>query len=563
MCLSALVHAQQEQPNFVIVVVDDMGWSDTQPFGGEINTPNIASLAEQGVVMTDFYVAPTCSPTRSALLTGVDHHSAGLGTMAKMQAPNQVGIKGYQAELTDDVVTLAEVLQQQGYATMMTGKWHLALGTEQMPERRGFQQSFILKEGAASHFGDKLKAHQSATVNYFENGKPVDIPEDFYSTIHYTDKAIEYIKSADDSPFLAYIAYTAPHDPLQVPDAWLDRYKGKYDQGPEAIRQQRLQRQQAAGLIPKDIKLWQIPLQPEWLPSYKPAWGERSQQQRQQDVRAMEIYASMIEIVDQQIGRLLSSLEQQGKLDNTYVLFFSDNGASGATPLMYPKTSRQWFLTERDHSPANAGRPGSHVYMGNEWATASGTPWKLYKGSVAEGGIRSPFIVRGPGLPQGQRSRSLAHVMDIAPTLYKLIGVEVEDNALFADKQQPHGQSLLPFWRDTRKQEERTLAFELFGNRAVRSGRWKGHKLQPPLGSGKWELYDIVKDPAATVELSEQHPEILQGIIQAYDSYAQMNHVVPPVPQLAPNIADIYIGECNWWCEAKYFVVQKVLEFRK
>ena len=231
-----------EKPNFLVVVADDLGWSDPGFLGSKIRTPTIDRLAQRGIFMSHFYVAPTCSPTRAMLLTGLSNHAAGVGTMNNLQTPNQIGHREYAAQLHDGVVTVAEMLSAHGYTTMMSGKWHLAIDEDQRPNKRGFQHSFGLVEGGASHFADQMGITDTETVTYHENGKETALPDDFYSTIGYTDKIIEYIDRAGEQPFFAYLTYTAPHDPLQVPDDWLNRYKGVFDEGPAKAKEKRRQR---------------------------------------------------------------------------------------------------------------------------------------------------------------------------------------------------------------------------------------------------------------------------------------------------------------------------------
>lgn len=557
--ISATETRTTSKPNFLVIVVDDLGWSDIQPFGSEINTPNISALANKGVAMTDFYVAPTCSPTRSMLLTGVDNHAAGLGTMDGLQTANQRNKENYKGQLLDSVVTLAEALKSEGYNTYYSGKWHLATDKSQVPSVRGFDRSFALLEGGASHFADQAPLHDNYHTTYLEDGHQVTPQEGFYSSIGYTDKILEYINENNNTPFFAQLAFTAPHDPLQVPDEWLDTYKGVYDQGPEVTRQKRLERQQAAGLIPAHIQLWQPPQFPQWLPLYKPRWEDRSRQQKRYDARAMEIYASMIEIVDQQVGRVVKYLEDKGQLDNTYIIFMSDNGAAASTPLMYPDTDREWLHTQRDNCLENQGRQGSHVFLGQEWATVAGPPWKLYKAMVSEGGIRSPLIVSGPNIPQGAITHAPGHVTDIASTIYELIGVKPQTNTVFTDKQKPQGQSLLPLWQLQRADPDRIIATEFIGNRSVRMGNWKAHNINPPISSGEWELYNLAMDPSEVHNLADKYPGILSTMVTGFDQYAQRNQVILPDPPFSRPISDLYTGECDWWCEATLYAVELLL----
>jgi arylsulfatase len=562
----------QVQPNFLLVVADDLGWSDIGTFGGEIRTPNLDALASRGAAMTQFYTAPTCSPTRAMLLTGVDHHQAGVGTMHDLRAANQLDSVNYAGELHNGVATVAEVLKGNGYQTFMAGKWHLAASPAQYPDKRGFDESFVLLQGGASHFGDSLPLYEGIPATYIENGEPASLAKDFYSSISYTDKLLEYLQARDkQAPFFAYLAYTAPHDPLQVPDEWLDRYQGAYEDGPHAIRQQRAQRLQEKGLLPKDAPLWQMPAFPRWLPLHQAPWNERTGEQRQRDARPMEIYASMVELMDQQLGRVIDHLEQSGELDNTYIIFLSDNGANGAAPLVYPAPSREWFFKQRDNSPENLGKAGSHAFLGMEWAVTSASPWKLFKGSVGEGGIRAPMIVAGPDVAANQYIEEPAHVTGIVPTLYELASIQVQDQPAYQQSREtsaglpvalPKADSLLALWQGKARPAEEKIQIktELFGNRAVREGSWKAHLIQPPLGSGRWELYNLESDPGETQNLALQHPDILKRLAAVYDDYATDVDIITPEPPIDISLQRLYAEECNWWCSFRLDAAQAAVE---
>lgn len=548
-----------EQPNFLVVVADDLGWSDPGFLGSKIATPNIDALAARGVFMSNFYVAPTCSPTRSMLLTGVSNHAAGVGSMHNLQAANQIGLREYGAQLHDGVVTVAEMLASHGYATMMSGKWHLAIDENQRPSRRGFQQSFGLVEGGASHFADQRIITETENVTYQENGQPTTLPSNFYSTIGYTDKIIEYMKNAGDKPFFAYLAYTAPHDPLQVPDAWLDRYRGVFDEGPEKSKEKRRQRLIELGLISENAELAQPLNFPNWLASHKKPWSERGEQERKGDARRMEIYAAMVELLDEQLGRVIDHLEASQLLKNTYVIFMSDNGASITTPLAYRGNTREWLHNNYNLSPEAMGKKGSFTTLGRDWANNNNTPFRMFKGTVGEGGVRSPLVMTGPGLAQGVVRQTPGHVMDIAPTIFELAKVNADNDPLYKDKLLPRGVSILPILKDDQADHNRMLVTELFGNRMVRKDRWKAILLSPPVGSGEWELFDIVADPSAMKNLAEDNPDLIQEMRNAYQSFAEQNRVVLPDPRLKLKLGITYEGECNRWCQAKFGLVDVLL----
>lgn len=551
---------EPQQPNFLVIVADDMGWSDIGVLGGEIRTPNIDFMAESGVLHNNFYVAPTCAPTRSMLLTGTNNHEAGVGTQQHQAVANQLDNYRYAGELHNGVVTVAEALSSKGYETLTVGKWHLAVDDKQMPHNRGFKHSYSLQEGGASHFGDALPINPLEPPHYFENGVPIEIPADFYSTIDYTDKTIEYIKRASGKPFFAYVAYTAPHDPLQVPDDWIDRYDGAYASGSDVARNARLARQIEKGIFAPDTQMTEIFRFPRILPMWKPLWADRTDEARRLDAKPMEIYASMVELMDQQIGRILAHLRETGQLENTYVLFFSDNGASLAPATAYPGVTREWLHAERDMDREHAGRPRTHTTLDVEWAALANTPMRLYKASTAEGGIRSPLVVMGPGVSEQGFVSGLAHVMDIAPTLYELAGIDVSTDPLFADKVKPRGQSLVSQWQGGDADPARALVTELFGNRAVRKGPWKAVYLVPPFGTGDWELFNLEEDPGSILDLADDNPKILKNLVAAYDAYAIENGVIAPDPPIHRDISLAFSGKCDWMCEARFGLVKLALD---
>ena len=557
--LSANVAAVTERPNFLIIVADDMGWSDLGVLGGEIRTPSLDALAQSGTLMTDYYVAPTCAPTRSMLMTGVDNHQAGLGVQSGLGAPNQVGIN-YEGQLHDGVVTLAEALGSSGYGTYMSGKWHLADNHNydaQAPNNRGFDRSFTLITGGASHFGDQKSISPVELATYLEDGERIEnLPEDFYSTISYTDKLLSYLQDHDQAqPFFAYLAYTAPHDPLGVPDEWLDRYAGAYDQGPVATRRARADRQEQLGLLPEGAGLWQYPAFPGWFPNHRGPWSERDLEQRQRDARRMEIYASMVELLDQQVGRVIDHLDSTGQLENTYVIFFSDNGASSPGPFVYPGVTPEWFAQTWRNDYETRGQPGNFGVQGREWASVSVTPFKLYKVSVSEGGIRSPLVVSGPGVVRNAFNNALAHVTDIAATLYDLAGVDVT-GPIFTDKVVPQGRSLMPVLSGAEASVRNEVGVHLFGNRSFRRGSWKVSNTLPPVGSGVWELFDLEADPGEVNELSDAHPDIKAELLAGFDEYVDRHDVIlPSESPLRGGLRNLYPDECDWWCEGRFTLI--------
>ena len=523
-----------KKPNFLLIVADDLGYSDLGSYGGEIKTPVLDQLAQKGTRYTNFYVSPTCSVTRSMLLTGTDNHIAGLGNMGELTAPNQVGKPGYEGVLNKRVASVAELLYENGYHTYMAGKWHLGLKPDQIPHARGFERDFSTLVGGGSHFNDAWNIEwQMPKMPYTEDGHPVKkLPDDFYSTKYYTDKTIQFIEEGrkDNKPFFAYMAFTAPHGPLHLPDDWLRRYKNRYDEGWDAIRQQRLARMQELGIVDKGVnaadRLYFLPRASALTPAARVMQG-----------RKMELYAGMVEYMDDQIGRVFDYLKKIGEYDNTVVIFISDNGAEGndLRAMVAGQKGSLGFLhgmnnfAEDGHN--SLGRKGTYAEYGPAWAQVSMTPFRIYKGWVAEGGIRSPLIVSGPGM-QGAgniNKKAILNVTDIAPTILDLAGIK-HPSAYKGRKIAPmQGKSWTKMLKG-KTQSPRTskdwLGFELFNNRAIRQGDWKISWLLKPLGTEEWELFNLAKDPGEQHDLSKKYPAKKKALIALWNQYVKMNGVI-------------------------------------
>ncbi|MCG8440696.1 MAG: sulfatase-like hydrolase/transferase, partial [Caulobacterales bacterium] len=358
-----------ERPNILLIVADDLGYSDIGAFGGEIATPHLDALAARGVMLTNFHANATCTPSRAMLLTGRDNHAVGFGANpgTARSYPELQGLEGYRSAFPADLATLPERLQALDYQTFMVGKWHLGDDPGSLPPARGFDRSFFLEYSGASHFGDARGnfSHQE-TARYWEGEAEVkELPSDFFSSTFYTDKAIDYITESveEGGPFFGYLAYTAPHWPLQAPDDWLDRYDGRYDAGWEAIRRERLAAVQARGLL--DAQAAVLPL-PEVLGS----WEALPAETQRMEARRMEIYAAMVSHLDHEIGRLLAALTEHGADANTIIVFLSDNGPEGNDVLAIRDT-REWAARTLDLSFENMGRPGSYVTPGRGWGHVS------------------------------------------------------------------------------------------------------------------------------------------------------------------------------------------------
>ena len=506
-----------EPPNFLLLVADDLGPLDLGFLGSEIRTPNIDRLAHDGLLLTEFLVSPACSPTRAMLLTGMDPHPVGLGTMAGEARGPQIGARGYEGVLSPDVETLATLLGRAGYHTSMAGKWHLGGDEPRRPGRRGFERWFVTPGGGSTHFADPLAlVPPERPAPFYLDGEPAELSDDFFSTTAFTDHLIDFIGEATDRerPFFAFAAYTAPHWPIQAPDDWIDRYAGVYDEGYEVLSSERFAAAVAAGLVPGSAT--EPPLNP-----FAPEWSSLSEEERAIAARTMEVYAAMVENLDHHVGRLVDFLDRSGVLDETIVLFFSDNGPEG-NPVGRLEGIGPWVAERFDNSLENIGRDNSYVWTGPGWGQASAAPYRLFKTFPTEGGVRVPAIVHGPVARRG-RSDAVVSVKDVAPTLLELAGAPVPPAM--------SGRSMVPFLdgnAESVRPRDEPLIYELFGRRAVRQGRWKATWLWPPYGPGVWELFDLEVDPGEQHDLAAGRPERLAALVAAWDAYALEMGVVLP-----------------------------------
>ena len=490
---SALAANTARQPNILLIVADDLGYSDLGAYGGEISTPRLDTLASSSLQMTQMYAAPTCSPTRAMLMSGSDNHQAGLGTMAESLQPFQRGKPGYEGYLNQRAYSMPALLAQGGYRTMMVGKWHLGLEPEQGPAQRGFEQSFALLEGGAAHFKPAVDSPSKIEqVHYVENGRPVEVPDNFYSTDYYADTLIRYLKnsSQEGKPFFAYAAFTAPHWPLQAPDAYLDKYKGRYDKGYDSTRLARIERMKSLGLLPSDFE----PARPIAASPTLPGWAQLTPEQQQVEARKMEIYAAMVDNLDHNIGRVLDYLHESGQYDNTLIVFMSDNGAAGENHAQF------YPLGERtDNRYANLGRPNSQIDYGARWAEVSAAPFHLFKGTTAEGGISVPALVKLPGAtPRKGHETAVARVDDLLPTFLSIAGLPMPASP---DKNPISGTSMLAMLEGQAPIGQPVLAGELFGNAYYREGHLKLLGMRAQTFSNapqpvQWALYDLARTVA-------------------------------------------------------------------
>ena len=528
--------APERPPNILLIVADDLGYSDIGSFGGEIATPTLDHLAQEGLRLSNFHVLPSCSPTRSVLMSGTDNHVAGMGTMGEMLTPEVEGRPGYEGYLNFQVAALPEVLQAGGYHTYMAGKWHLGHEEETIPFARGFEQTFALVPGGGSHWNDLRPLSPPQTMTYRRNGEVVqELPEDFYSTTYYTDMLLQSIEQdhGDGKPFFAYLSYTAPHDPLHAPKEYIDKYRGRYDQGWDVLREERLQALKDLGVVPEDARPFPR------LPSVE-AWEAMPPRERQEAARDMEVYAAMIDYMDEQIQRVFDYLKEIGEYDNTMIIFFSDNGANGALPTAYPGQTEE-YLSSFDNSMENRGLRNSFIETGPGWAQASMAPSRMFKAFTAEGGIRAPFVVKLPGEMHnaGTMYHSFFHVRDIMPTILDVAGLEHPEEIDGRQVIPLHGTSVLDLFAgnvEVPSAEVGQVGYELFGLRAFFDGDWKILWMPPPFGPGEWELFDLRRDPAEMNDLSGDNPEKLAEMVALWEQYEADNGVLDAALDLGERI---------------------------
>ncbi|HWU69025.1 MAG TPA: arylsulfatase [Stenotrophobium sp.] len=557
------------KPNVLIILADDVGYSDISAFGSEIQTPNLDTLARNGQMLTNFHTTPICATSRVELLTGVDHHLVGMGEMGSMKLL-YLGTKNpnYAAQFDPRGLSIAQMLKDAGYHTYMAGKWGIGgVG----PQGEGFEHSFNLDVGAdyASNFappdnynpGLAYSPPYTAYPPHFEDGKQVaKLPADYFSSDYYTTKLMQFIGEdhGDGKPFFAYLPFQATHFPLQAPAQYLDCvkgapkcYKGVYDVGYDAIRNARIQRMKDLGIIPQDFKpspgdeVTMIRFgQPGVLTNQ--SWSSLSASDKQSEARIMEVYAAMLTDMDDNIGRLVAYLKSIGEYDNTMIVFLSDNGADGMGYGFIPYVDSN-LNTDNDNSLGNYGRPGSFIFRSTRWAEVGSAPFRLFKSYPAEGGISVPTIVKMPGGQPLAPTNAYAQLQDITPTLLALAGVAPTVGPYEGRAISPiEGTSLLPMLEgraDSAHAADQVFADELAANRYVRQGPWKMTRianLNFPSASlllpHQWQLYNIDTDRGETDDVSAENPEVVQKLTQEWQQYAQRVDATNPtiLPPLAP-----------------------------
>lgn len=534
--------ADQKRPNIIVIMADDLGYSDIGSYGGEINTPNIDFLAKNGIRYRQFYNTSRCCPTRAALLTGLYNQQAGIGKMTEAE-----GEAGYQGHIADNAVTIAEVLKTAGYRTAMSGKWHVSntFGQKDPKEQLAWlnhQKDFgafsPVEQYPTNHGFEKFFGTIWGVVDFFDpfslvNGtEPVkNVPADYYHTDAINDTTVSYIKefSKSDKPFFIYVAQNAPHWPLQAKPEDIAKYKDIYKAGWDAVREARYKRMIKLGLI--DPSKTTLPQDPK----NRPKWEDNPT--KEWDATAMAVHAAMIDAMDQGIGRIINTLKATGQLDNTLILFLSDNGASAENCANYgtgfdrPSETRDGtkitYATEKQALP---GPQTTYSSIGQRWAHVANTPYQYWKAESYEGGVNTPMIAfwpKGITAKKGGFSDHVGHVMDFMSTFCELSGAKYP--ATFKGKSiiPTTGVSLVSSFNGKNENNERSLFNEHFGARYARKGNWK---LVSLASDTSWQLYDLSTDKSETTNLASKYPEKVKQLSLSWNVWAK-SHQVFPKPQ--------------------------------
>ncbi|MCX6905552.1 MAG: arylsulfatase, partial [Verrucomicrobia bacterium] len=534
-----------------LLLADDLGWSDLGCYGGEIQTPHLDALATNGLRFTQFYNTARCCPTRASLLTGLYPHQAGVGAMS-----NDRGLEhpGYRGTLRPDCVTLAEVLREAGYRTYMVGKWHLHNKQDIKPTDRGFDEFYGMLGGYNSCWEQKpfyTRWPEDRTLRTYASARDGQ-PGTFYSTDAFGDYALDFIRQAhqDPKPFFLYLAFNAPHFPLHAHESDIAKYEAIYFQkGWDVIREERLARQKKLALIPQDLALTPRSSVPPksfaksspYAGRDNPPWNSLPEDRRRDLARRMAVYAGMVDRLDATVGRVIGELKQHAQLDNTLILFLSDNGACWEwDPLGFDGSSGPKNILHTGDDLKKVGGPDSYISYGSGWANACNTPFRFYKHFSHEGGIRTPLIVHWPAgfKARGEFRSQVGHIIDLMPTLVAVGGAKYPVGRNGVKIQPMEGRSLLPAWENQPLDRPAPLFFEHEGSRAVRDGKWK----LVSLSGDVWELYDLEADPTEMRNLASTMPEKARTLAGLWEAWAKRCHVEiegnslkpsPATPQIA------------------------------
>jgi arylsulfatase A-like enzyme len=517
-------------PNVLIIMADDLGYSDLGCYGGELATPTLDLLAKKGLRYSSFYTSARCCPSRASLLTGLHPHQTGIGSFATLKSDEDRG-PAYLGHLNNSCATLAEILKSSGYSTWMVGKWHMGLPG---PLDRGFDNYFGYSN-FLSHSEDQWNPKPYVRLPTNATAEIVDTENAFYATDVFSEYAVEFLKQAieqREKPWMLYLAHSSPHFPIQAPQADIDRFMPMYRKGWDVLRADRLERMKRLGLIPKDTPLpprEMVPVDNEAIANGfsgqpNPAWDSLPAERQEDLARRMATYAAMVKHLDQGVERILALLEKNHELANTLVLFMSDNGACYEWgPFGFDLESRKGATTlHKGDALAKIGQPGTYSSYGSGWANLGNTPFRLYKHFCHEGGIRSPLIAYWPkGISKGGKILDdPIHLMDIVPTVLEMTGIPYPSTFRGRSLLPLEGTSLLPTFRGERL-PERALAFEHQSARGLRRGEWKIAWGKRMTTEPRWELYNLAKDVTEQKDVAKDNPDVVKQLSQAWWNWAK------------------------------------------
>ena len=512
-------------PNIVLLLADDLGFSDIGAFGSEVSTPNIDAMAARGMMFTNYHTASSCAPTRAMLMTGISSHRAGLGNMPESLPPEAQGVAEYSGHLRRGIPTVADHLRERGYRTYMVGKWHLGKEPDTLPSARGFDRTFILADTGADNWEQRPYLPMYDKANWYADGEPTILPEDFYSSKNLIDKTIQFIDTDTGAPFFTYVAFQAVHIPVQAPKKFTDKYLHTYTQGWSELRKQRYKGAVSAGVIQAGLTLEEM--------NTTANWDALTEEEKRYEAKSMAVYAGMIEAMDFHIGRLIDHLKVTGQFDNTVFVFTSDNGAEPSDPLdvdiapIGGRYFRNWLKTTGYSTQyEKLGEKGSYNVIGPSFASAAVSPLSFYKFFNGEGGMRVPLVIAGPAVSSGLTlpgqankprpiSEAFTFVTDLVPTMLSIASAEPIAMA--------EGKSLIPIISgavDRVRNDADTVGFELGGNMAFFQSDYKLIRNRGPVGDNEWHLYNIQQDPTESTDLRAELPERFAAMKAGYEQYA-------------------------------------------
>ncbi len=511
--LNAQVDGNNDSPNIVLILVDDMGLMDLGVYGGEAQTPNIDSLAQKGVMFTNLHASPVCAPSRAMLMTGSDSHIAGVANLPEMLPKKYLEAEGYEGVLNDNVQTIATRLKEHNYNTYIAGKWHLGHDENTLPNARGFDRSIIFGGSGADNYSEGGYLPFKPEVKWFADGKETSLPDDFYSSEFYIDQMISFHNDEQNlsNPFFAFLSFQAVHAPIQAPKEFVEKYRAIYSKGWDVLRQERFEKSKEMGIIPDNVQM-----NPTLNGIGK--WEDLSAEEKDAYAIEMAMLAGMIEAMDFHIGRYIEYLNEKGLTENTIFIVTSDNGPDGGDYSgIIGWANRHGY----HHDYKEKGGEGYYGHIGPGYASAIAAPFSHFKYFTGEGGLRVPLIISGGDLPLGKKDNELCFITDIAPTIYDIVGLSTSANEGYASIA---GKSMLPHIKDNKhpiyKQDE-GVGIEAAGCSAYFLGDYKIVYNNNPYGNHQWRMYNLKVDPCETKDISVENPLMFQTLLSKYEIFAK------------------------------------------